>query len=93
MVLPLSEKFLQRYVFSLILSFKKGYCKRIYTETVQFYSPHPNITETLRKILKRIWIRPQDYVSTDTLFFVTNKALAALGRDLFINYSHIAALF
>lgn len=55
------------------------------------YSPHLNIAETLRRILKGKWIRPMDYVSTDTLFYTTNRALAMLGKGLFINYSHIAA--
>ncbi|MDR2888112.1 MAG: transposase [Bacteroidales bacterium] len=52
------------------------------------YSPHLNIAETLWRILKGKWIRPQDYVSIDTLFYTTNSAL---GKGLFINYSHIAA--
>jgi transposase len=55
------------------------------------YSPHLNIAETLWRILKGKWIRPQDYVSIDTLFYTTNSALAAVGNGLFINYSHIAA--
>jgi hypothetical protein len=54
------------------------------------YSPHLNIAETLWRILKGKWIRPQDYVSTDTLFYATNCALAAVGKELFINYSHAA---
>ncbi|MDR1371119.1 MAG: transposase, partial [Dysgonamonadaceae bacterium] len=53
------------------------------------YSPHLNIAETLWRILKGKWIRPQDYVSTDALFYATNRALAAVGNRLFINYSHI----
>jgi transposase len=55
------------------------------------YSPHLNIAETLWRILKGKWIRPLDYVSTDTLFYSTNRALSAVGKDLFINYSHYAA--
>lgn len=55
------------------------------------YSPHLNIAETLWRILKGKWIRPSDYVSKDTLFYTTNRALAAVGKDLFIKYSHIAA--
>jgi transposase len=55
------------------------------------YSPHLNIAETLWRILKGKWIRPQDYASTDTLFYATNRALATVGKGLFINYSHIAA--
>ncbi|MDR2886686.1 MAG: transposase [Bacteroidales bacterium] len=49
------------------------------------YSPHLNIAETLWRILKGKWIRPQDYVSIDTLFYTTNSALAAVGKGLFIN--------
>jgi transposase len=55
------------------------------------YSPHLNIAETLWRILKGKWIRPVDYVSTDTLFYATSRALASVGIDLFIKYSHIAA--
>jgi transposase len=54
------------------------------------YSPHLNIAETLWRILKGKWIRPMDYVSTDALFYTTNRALASVGKELFINYSHIA---
>ena len=32
-----------------------------------------------------------DYVSTDAFFYTTIRALTALGKELFINYSHIAA--
>jgi transposase len=55
------------------------------------YSPHLNIAETLWRILKGKWIRPQDYVTTDALFYATNRALATIGQGLVINYSHIAA--
>ena len=55
------------------------------------YSPHLNIAETLWRILKGKWIRPQDYQSTDMLFYSTKMALAAVGKNLIINYSHIAA--
>jgi hypothetical protein len=37
------------------------------------------------------WIRPQDYISTDTLFYITNRALHAVGKKLFIKYSHYVA--
>ncbi|KAA6304659.1 hypothetical protein EZS27_043692, partial [termite gut metagenome] len=46
------------------------------------YSPHLNIAETLWRILTGKWIRPLDYVSTDTLFYTTNRALAAVGKRL-----------
>ncbi|RRD87450.1 IS630 family transposase [Bacteroides heparinolyticus] len=50
------------------------------------YSPHLNIAETLWRILKGKWIRPQDYVNTDMLFYATNRALADIGNGLSINY-------
>ena len=55
------------------------------------YSPHLNIAETLWRILKGKWIRPQDYESTDSLFYATNRALTSVGTSLFVNYSHYAA--
>ena len=55
------------------------------------YSPHLNIAETLWRVLKGKWIRPMDYISTDTLFYATNRALAEVGKGLVIKYSHIAA--
>ena len=54
------------------------------------YSPHLNIAETLWRILKGKWIRPQDYESTDSLFYAADRALAALGTSLFIKHSHFA---
>ena len=55
------------------------------------YSPHLNIAETLWRVLKGKWIRPQDYESTDSLFYATDRALASVGTSLFVNYSHHAA--
>lgn len=55
------------------------------------YSPHLNIVETLWRVMKGKWLRPQDYVCADTLFYAMNRALAAIGRDLKINYAHYAA--
>lgn len=54
------------------------------------YSPHLNIAETLWRILKGKWLRPIDYVSTDSLLYATNRALAALGTELNINFAHAA---
>jgi len=55
------------------------------------YSPHLNIVETLWRIMKGKWIRPQDYHSAETLFYATNRILAAIGTELNINYTHNAA--
>lgn len=54
------------------------------------YSPHLNIAETLWRILKGKWLRPVDYCSTDSLLYATNRALAALGSELNINFAHAA---
>ena len=55
------------------------------------YSPHLNIAETLWRILKGKWIRPQDYMSTDMLFYATNRALADIGKGLNIRFlKHVA---
>lgn len=53
------------------------------------YSPHLNIAETLWRILKGKWIRPADYMSTDSLLYATNRALAGLGKELYINFTHV----
>ena len=55
------------------------------------YSPHLNIAETLWRILKGKWIRPQDYISTDSLFYAANRILAAVGKSMFIKYSYTVA--
>ena len=55
------------------------------------YSPHLNIVETLWRIMKGKWLRPQDYATTETLFYATDRALAAIGTQLMINFSHYAA--
>lgn len=55
------------------------------------YSPHLNIVETLWRVMKGKWFRPQDYTSAETLFYTTNRVLAAIGKDLKINYTHNAA--
>ena len=54
------------------------------------YSPHLNIIETLWRILKTKWIRPQDYTTTDQLFYSTNRALAAVGHEVYVKYGRIA---
>ena len=57
---------------------------------LQPYSPHLNIAETLWKILKGKWLRPVNYFSTETLHYATNRALAAIGTELNINFTHVA---
>ena len=50
------------------------------------HSPHLNIAETLWRVLKGKWIRLQDYVSTDVLFYATNRAFSDIGNGLCIKY-------
>ena len=50
------------------------------------YSPELNPAEILWRILKVKWIRPIDYETTDSLFYCTNRALASVGTNLFVNY-------
>lgn len=51
------------------------------------YSPHLNIIERLWKEIKQGWIKPNDYKSADDLFFAVNRICAAIGQQLFINFS------
>ena len=40
--------------------------------------------------MRQPWLRPADYCSTDSLLYATNRALAALGSELNINFAHAA---
>jgi len=51
------------------------------------YSPHLNIIERLWKEIKARWLRPDDYLNEQQLFYSTNLILAAIGKDLKINFS------
>ena len=51
------------------------------------YSPHLNIVETLWRKLKYQWLRPQDYLETQTLFYQVRQALAAVGSLLQIHFA------
>ena len=51
------------------------------------YSPHLNIAEVLWRHLKYQWLRPQDYLDTQTLFYQVRQALAAVGSLLKIHFA------
>ena len=51
------------------------------------YSPQLNLIERLWKELKARWLRPEDYSTNEKLFLAVNLALAAVGKELFINFS------
>ena len=50
------------------------------------YSPHLNIVEVLWRHLKYQWLRPQDYLENQTLFYQVRQALAAVGTLLNIQF-------
>lgn len=55
------------------------------------YSPHLNIAEILWRMLKGKWLQPRDYITSDTLFYAANRALATMGDGLVINFkNHVA---
>jgi transposase len=51
------------------------------------YSPHLNMAERLWKELKARWLKPEDFRTPDNLFFAVNMALAAVGKQLFIQFN------
>lgn len=51
------------------------------------YSPHLNLAETLWRKLKREWLKPEDYLEKDTLFYAVNRCLANVGRYLTIKFN------
>lgn len=51
------------------------------------YCPHLNIIERFWKELKEGCIRPEDYQSTDTLFYAVDRALAATGNQVKIRFA------
>lgn len=52
------------------------------------YSPELNIAETMWRILKGKWIRPEDYLEKDTLFYAVNRCMANIGKEININFCH-----
>lgn len=51
------------------------------------YSPHLNICERVWRELKARWLKPEDYLSAESLFYAVTLALAAIGKSLLINFS------
>ena len=51
------------------------------------YSPHLNLIEVLWRKLKYEWLRSQDYLCEDTLFYTVTQILAAVGLSLSITFA------
>lgn len=54
------------------------------------YSPHLNLAERLWKEMKARWLRPQDYKTAQDLAYAVGLALAAIGKELKINFAEYA---
>lgn len=54
------------------------------------YSPHLNLAETLWRILKGKWIKPEHYLSKQTLFSTVQNILSGVGTEYRVRYSHAA---
>ena len=54
------------------------------------YSPHLNITETVWRFLKAMWLKPHHYCSRSTLHEATREILDGIGNKYIINFSHAA---
>lgn len=51
------------------------------------YSPQLNIAETMWRIVKTKWIKPEDYNQKDKLFYAVNRTMANIGKEIKINFS------
>lgn len=60
--------------------------RELYIFYLSPYSPHLNIIERLWKELKARWIKPQDYIAADDLFYAVNKCLNQVGNKIKINF-------
>jgi transposase len=52
------------------------------------HSPHLNLIEILWRMVKYLWLKPEDYTEEQLLFYRTTLALAAVGTTLRINFSN-----
>jgi len=51
------------------------------------YSPQLNIAETMWRIIKTKWIKPEDYNQKDKLFYAVNRTMANIGKEIKIDFS------
>ena len=60
--------------------------KGFYIFNLPTYSPHLNIIEILWRRMKYEWLKPEDYVSFETLTEAIKEILSNLGADYKINF-------
>ena len=76
------------HVAKLVKEHRKFWQERgLFVFYLPSYSPHLNIAEVLWRKLKYQWLRPQDYLDTQTLFYQVRQALAAVGSLLKIHFA------
>ena len=61
--------------------------RELYLFYLPAYCLHLNLAERLWKELKARWLRPDDYLRAQDLFYAVSLALAAVGNELKINFS------
>ena len=71
----------------LMRSFQAAWESRgLFVFYLPVYSPHLNIVEILWKHLKYFWLRAEDYLEPQTLFYHVHQALAAVGSLIHIHF-------
>lgn len=61
--------------------------KDLYIFYLPTYSPHLNLIETLWRMIKYKWLKPQDYLDFNTLTQAVENIILDVGKNLKINFS------
>jgi transposase len=61
--------------------------KDLYIFYLPTYSPHLNLIETLWRMIKYRWLKPQDYLDFQTLTDAVENIICDVGKGLKINFS------
>ena len=61
--------------------------RNLYVFFLPPYSPHLNRIERLWKEIKEGWIRPQDYITQDTLFYAIDRICANVGTIISLKFN------
>lgn len=51
------------------------------------YSPQLNLAETMWRMLKTRWLKPEDYLTKDDLCYAVNRCMNNVGINLSIKFS------
>lgn len=61
--------------------------KDLYIFYLPTYSPHLNLIETLWRMIKYRWLKPEDYADFQTLTDAVEDIICNIGKGLKINFS------